>query len=516
MIAKVVVIGIDAAEAPLLEQWAAGGSLPNFARMQSAGRKYRLRNPMRTLPGAIWPEITTGESAGKLPLYFHPRQLHTGEARRRPVAPDELNTEHFYWTVAGRAGRKVAAIDQVQTVLAASFNGIQVVEWGLHDPTYGFATDPPSLADEIRKRYGKHPGHPTRSCDAHGGTQEGYEQLLGGLLKGAAKKSELLVDLLGRESWDLFTCAFGEAHCAGHQLWHFHDPGSPSHDSEAPARLRTGLRSVYEQIDSGVGTLLNATSPDTTILIFTSHGMGPYIGGPQMLPEVLARLGLTSGGDSAFARCMRRAKTKALQMPKRMHPLLRPLLEISPLKRIQEATGSLLDPLESPRTRAASLINNRCGAIRLNLRGREPSGGVEPGPEAERLVDLIKRELRALKDPRTNQAIVDEVITATEVFGDDHHEDVPDIMVVFRTDLGVLEQCVSDSVGLVRVGVNYPGYPRTGDHTPESRLWILGPGVRPGECRDQGDVLDIAPTVLSLLEVPLPDWLEGRPLPLSG
>jgi predicted AlkP superfamily phosphohydrolase/phosphomutase len=512
MTAKLLVIGIDAGEACLLEQWAADGSLPNFARIESVGRKFRLRNPMRTLPGTIWPEITSGESAGKLPLYFHPRQLHTGEARRRPIAPDELNTEHFYWTVAARSGCKVAVIDQVQTVLAPSFNGIQVVEWGLHDPTYGFATDPPSLANEIRSRYGVHPGHATRSCDAHDGTRDGYEQLLHRLLKGIAKKSELLVDLFARESWDLFTCTFGEAHCAGHQLWHFHDPASPSHDPDAPAHLKSGLRSVYERIDSGVGALLGTTSPDTTVLIFTSHGMGPYIGGPQMLPEVLARLGLTSGGDSAFARCMRRAKAKALHMPKQMHPLLRPVLEVWPLKRIQEATGSLLDPLESPHTRAVSLINNRCGAIRLNLKGREPFGAVEPGAEAVRLVEMVRRELRALKDPRTDQPIVDEVVTAAEVFGSDHHEDVPDIMVVFRTDLGPLEQCVSDSVGLVRVAINYPGYPRTGDHTVESRLWVLGPGVRPGVCRDQGDVLDIAPTVLSLLNVPLPAWFEGRPL----
>ena len=514
MTAKVIVIGIDAAEARLLEDWAADGSLPNFAKIESMGRKYRLRNPMRTLPGTIWPEITSGESAGRLPLYFHPKQLHTGEARRRPVAPDELNTEHFYWTVAGRSDRRVAAVDQVQTVLAPSFNGIQVIEWGLHDPTYGFATDPPSLAGEIRRRYGIHPGHPTRSCDAHGGTREGYEQLLQGLLQGTIKKSQLLVDLMKRESWDLFTCTFGEAHCAGHQLWHFHDPASPSHDPDAPSRLKTGLKSVYEQIDKGVGDLLDATAHDSIVLIFTSHGMGPYVGGPQMLPEILARLGLTSGGDSAMARCMRRAKAKALHMPKRLHRILRPVLEVWPLKRIQEATGSLLDPLESPYTRAAALINNRCGAIRLNLKGREPFGRVEPGAEAERLVAMIKQELRALKEPRLNQPIVDEVVTAAEVFGSNHHEDVPDIMVVFRTDLGALEQCVSDSVGLVRVAINYAGYPRTGDHTVESRLWVLGPTVHPGECQNPADVLDIAPTVLSLLNVPLPAWFEGHPLSL--
>jgi predicted AlkP superfamily phosphohydrolase/phosphomutase len=128
---------------------------------------------------------------------------------------------------------------------------------------------------------------------------------------------------------------------------------------------------------------------------------------------------------------------------------------------------------------------------------------------------MIRQELGALQDPRTGQPIVDDIVTAADVFGRDHHEDVPDIMVVFRTDLGPLEQCVSDSVGLLRVPINYAGYPRTGDHTVESRLWILGPGAQRGECQKPGDVLDIAPTVLSLLNVPLPAWFEGRPLSFS-
>ena len=152
----------------------------------------------------------------------------------------------------------------------------------------------------------------------------------------------------------------------------------------------------------------------------------------------------------------------------------------------------------------------------MNVKGREPFGRVEPGAETNRLVDLIRRELRALKDPRTGHQIVDEVVTAGEAFGSDHHEDVPDIMVVFRTDLGLLEQCVSESIGLIRVSTNHPGYPRTGDHTGESRLWVLGPGVRSSVNGEQADVLDIAPTVLSLLNVELPRWLEGQPLSLAN
>ena len=53
---------------------------------------------------------------------------------------------------------------------------------------------------------------------------------------------------------------------------------------------------------------------------------------------------------------------------------------------------------------------------------------------------------------------------------------------------------------------------RTGDHTPESRLWMVGPGVAAGGPVQHGNVLDIAPTVLDLLGVSPGEGLDGRPL----
>ncbi len=64
MSTRVLVIGLDAAEATLIERWASEGHLPTFARLTKEGTVYRLKNSMETLPGAIWPELTTGRSCG--------------------------------------------------------------------------------------------------------------------------------------------------------------------------------------------------------------------------------------------------------------------------------------------------------------------------------------------------------------------------------------------------------------------------------------------------------------------
>ena len=89
-----------------------------------------------------------------------------------------------------------------------------------------------------------------------------------------------------------------------------------------------------------------------------------------------------------------------------------------------------------------------------------------------------------------------------------------DLMVVFRTDLGPIEECWSKRVGHVRVATYHPNIPRSGDHTVESCLWLKGPGLPAGTQLPNGNVLDLAPTVLRLLDISLPGTLDGRPLPV--
>jgi predicted AlkP superfamily phosphohydrolase/phosphomutase len=484
--ARVLFIGLDAAEATLLESWAAAGDLPTFKRLIDGAPGVKLDNSLETLPGAIWPEITTGRACHRDALYFHPRQLHTGEISLRAVTPDEIDPRTFY-TAASEADRRVAVVDLPQVPLASELNGVHVTEWGLHDRNYEIGSYPRELLDDLRSRHGD---HPIGSCDEHGETPEGYERLLAGLLTGVERKTDLLLDVLGSEEWDLFACAYGESHCVGHQFWGRRDAASGD-----------PLREVYRRIDAGIGALIEAAGPDVAVLVVASHGMGDYIGGPQLLPQVLVRLGMGSGSGVAVqvrSRLPRGAKT-----------LLRRVIPQGLRRPLQARAASLPLPLASSATRAIALDNNRCGAIRLNLRGREPFGGVAPGAEAAALLDELRRELLELEDPATGEPIVASVTTAVEAFGEGHHPDIPDVMVVFRTDLGPLESCRSSRVGTVHVPLYKPHLPRVGDHTTESRLWTLGV---PAPTAATGNVLDVAPTILSLLDVPLPDWLDGHPL----
>ena len=131
-----------------------------------------------------------------------------------------------------------------------------------------------------------------------------------------------------------------------------------------------------------------------------------------------------------------------------------------------------------------------------------------PGNEAGDLIGLLRQELMALEHPERGEPIVERVLSAEEAFGPERHPDVPDLMVVFRTDLGQLEACRSERVGLIRRPLFTPHKPRTGDHTTDSRLWAVGPGVP--ATRGEARAVDLAPTVLGLLGVAPPEGIDGR------
>lgn len=84
------------------------------------------------------------------------------------------------------------------------------------------------------------------------------------------------------------------------------------------------------------------------------------------------------------------------------------------------------------------------------------------------------------------------------------------MMVSFRQDLGTLDACVSERVGLLKVPFQLVN--RSGEHTSEARLWLAGNGLPFRPAMDSAHALDVAPTILSLLDVAIPPELDGRSL----
>ena len=496
---KALMIALDSMEPALIGRWADAGHLPTLAWLRTNGTTVEVTSPVPGIRSGAWPEVNYGASVNRTGMFnvgipqFFPR-----DGVFREYRPDEIPTEGLYWLDAARAGKKGAAIDQGYTAPDVTSSARQLIDWGVHDRPFQPTSVPVGLVADTDRRYGE---YPVAECDAiHGGSIPGYRTLVGLLEQAAEIKANLLTDLLQESEWDLVAGMFSEPHCAGHQMWHLQEPREGGESDFPDALLR-----IYQATDTALGRVIEAAGPDALITVVSNKGMGPSLGGYQLMGEVLARLDVGAG-----RRLRRRlwdhvpggTKSRLLKaMPNRVR---------DPIRR-SAALGAEIGFVGD--ARALSIRNDQDSAVRLNLVGRDTNGNVKPGTEADRLIEEIRTELLNLRLPRRpDQPIIEKVDITEETVGSIDNELIPDLLVHFRTDLGELDSCQSDRVGLIKIPVT--GI-RTGNHTSNHRAWVVGPGEEAG-ATGKAQTIDFAPTLLSRIGVPIPDATEGKALAHLG
>ena len=134
-----------------------------------------------------------------------------------------------------------------------------------------------------------------------------------------------------------------------------------------------------------------------------------------------------------------------------------------------------------PDTRAFVIENANEGYVRINLRGREPLGIVEPGGEHETLCDQIREVAMSLTNPETGRAAAHAVLgrTTSALVRAVH---MPDVAVIWDTDAKVTGQLQMAKHGLIRrpsASCELPPY-YTGNHAPHAFALAFGPEVPKG------------------------------------
>lgn len=479
---RLLVVGLDAVESSTLHEMIEAGDMPNLAAIQAAGVAAPIRTMcMDTLPGAIWQDILTGRSAGEHGDYY-PIRIHTGDAEPKPIDPTLLGGT-YVWDHLAAAGVPSVVIDPP---LATTYPDISdlvtfVAEWHVHDSNYGRCSHPPELIAELETTHGT---RPVDRCDfLVDGSDASYRNLIEHLEHEAAVKTKVAIELLEKRPWEFAFVGMSQGHCAGHHLWQFEDAAERGADDRG---LGHGLRAIYRSLDRSIGELVAAVGTDVDVLAFTSHGMGNYVGGSQLIDGVLRALGF---GD-------------ARKVPSR----LRPFVPSKTIHRVFDRFPQLLRkvdqagafrPVVDETITATTLRNNRCGAIRLNIKGREPNGAVEP-EDVDSTLATIERALMSLRHPDNGEAIVS-ACHRPSVFGPDHHPDLPDLMVAFRQDLGLLDSAISDQLGTIARPVWTRRAHRTGDHTDHSHLWAMIDGADAASLSGLNS-LDLAPFITRLME----------------
>jgi predicted AlkP superfamily phosphohydrolase/phosphomutase len=146
------------------------------------------------------------------------------------------------------------------------------------------------------------------------------------------------------------------------------------------------------------------------------------------------------------------------------------------------------------------------GTIYINLEGRQGQGSV-PQRSYEETREQIIQELKGMSATTPNLQV--QVFRREELYREKYLLQAPDLIYVINN-----WRCISRS-SFVEGAFFQKQLPRedySGTHRPEGILIVRGPEIRKGHRLGQAGIIDIAPTLLHILEIPIPQDMDGKVL----
>jgi predicted AlkP superfamily phosphohydrolase/phosphomutase len=494
---KILVFGVDAMDRRLILDWIEDGTLPAFASLKERSACGPVTNPSGMHHSALWSNFYTGVGADRNGQYlrtvFDP--THYSFTARRP----ESDRVPAFWLHDGWQEKLLAVINMPNAQLNKGFNGMQVVEWGVHDyHDKSITTSPPELASEILARFG---GDPVGDSYVNERTPKEFGDFRDRLIRRLRAKSDMACHYLASNQWDLFITVLDETHSMGHQCWHLHDPAHPLHDRRLEAELGDPIKDVYVEVDRALGHILELVDDTTTVLFLTDLGMGPAYDGNLVLGEILRRIeGLEQSSGSGTMAILR---TMWSTMPHWIQGVARPIR-----RKFGPKLHNKMHMNERSQRRCFEFpTQDPWGGVRINLVGRESHGLVQPGQEREEFLEHLIGELHQLVDGRSGKPMVAEIVRSRDLDLSGNTDDLPDLIVRWAVASSV-------SIKSPTVGCINPVYSsRKGEHDVNMTGLFLatGPEVVPGALSHPVKMEDFAPTIASLLEVSLDDT-DGAPI----
>lgn len=536
---RVAAIGLDAAEWTYVQHLMESGALPNLAALRRRGAVATLQTDRHYRSEYPWTSLATGRSASDIGYWttvtFDPVAYRCPVVGAAPVEP--------FFAFPGRRDIRVVALDLPHARIASSLSGAQVIGWGAHDPQVPPSSSPRGLLGELVAAHGAHPAVEIE-YDGAWHQPKFLSRFADALVSGAERRVEVVEALLRRvPDWQLLLMVMAEPHTIGHHCWHGADRTSPLATAPSAATAGRCLERVHRAVDGALGRLLPLLGPDTTVLVFSVKGMevaDSEVAATCLVPELLLRAFLGRrllhdveragwerdgrppvilpedrdqagwlkehmSADPARTRS-RRSTVRRLAWGARRR-LQRPVPTSwrSPTEDLEHWNPATWYRGDWPHMPAFVIPSFSDVHIRLNVRGREARGVVEPEDYVS-TCDRVGGMLRRATDARTGASLV----VAVDRMRTSPFDPGPPADVIVSVPAGVdaLDSPEAGPIG------PYP-WPRTGSHSPRGFLIGAGPDLAKGSLPD-GSVSDLAPTITALVGGDLAGFTGRALLGMAG
>lgn len=512
-IKKVLILGLDGSTWDVFIPLSEEGVMPNLKSLLQQSSWGKLISVIPPVTATSWSSFCTGLNPGKHGVFeFLLRRKGISEklvSRSNPFgeipANSTLRDGKALWVLADESGLRSIVIGVPLTYPPEKINGLIIGDFLTPLGKRDFV-EPPSVLDELERLFG-----PYKLYHRQVYSRRTVKKVIEELHDILDFNLRVALHLMKTQDWDLFFLHIWGTDRAQHELWHLLDPDHPNHDPSEANTFAPLLKDFYRKLDEGIAMLLDQAGNGSKI-IASDHGFGPirrffnmnvwllenhYLDLKKDLATFL-KSGIHNAGMTPvlfyrIAMALGLAKHRlagGFHSRQRMQILLNKLF-------------LSLNNVDWEKTWAYSRGNY--GQIYINLKGREPFGIVAEGSAYEKLRQELREKLLSIQDADGNQ-IFDRVYMREEIYKGPYVDEAPDIVL--------LPKDMSDkALGTLDFTSNrflFPAYGNSGDHRLEGILLAMGEPFRKNYRFNQISIIDVAPTIMHVLGIPIPRQVDGK------
>lgn len=499
---KIMVLGFDGASLnvllPLIEQ----GKLPHLNSLMREGLSGTLRSTTPPLSGPAWTTFATGVNPGKHGIFDFFRNIPS-EGSCTPINSSFVPVKTL-WEILSEHGKKVGVMNMLFTYPPQKVNGFVVSGRGTPGEEVQYSY-PESIKKEILAF------DPLYRVEAYTRISQ-TTHFLKLLLEQIRRQEKVNQYLFAKYPCDFTASYFGVPDLIQHIFWKHMDPAHPHYNRRKSAKVLPLIEECLRLLDSIVGERLQMIDSDTILLVMSDHGAGP----------LHKTLQLNKWLQQERLLCIKeKYQSRRVKWLRLMGGFLKGALNIASgldifglrrrigfktrEKRIFYRKKMLVD---WSRTKAYAGRIAELG-IHINLEGREQEGSVREGEEYEVIRDSLISGLSALSDPENGEKIFRKIWKREELYRGPHVSKAPDLIVDFGDNPYMPGDSLLTNTWLERVASNGV----TGMHRNDGILMIQGKGIRENAEIKDANICDLAPTILYLMGIDIPEYMDGRVLP---
>jgi predicted AlkP superfamily phosphohydrolase/phosphomutase len=477
MTPQVILFGMDGATYTVLDHLVQRGVMPNLEKFMCDGVRAKMVSTVPPLTPPAWSALVTGRSPGHHGIFGF---MQYADARSTSVqlVNNRMLSSETIWSMVNRHGKRAGSLNFVAHQPAPKIDGWIVPGWvswrwmkslshpsdviaGLKRDLPGFDVKRLALDFDEEKK-----------CIV-GAVLDDYKSWITPHVERERQWFNVMCQMMEKDPAELVGVVFDGVDKLQHLLWSHLDPALEEPENKEYVRIQEMAWDYFRKVDEILGETVQKWGDQATILICSDHG---FTGSWEIL---YLNTWLEQNGYLTWKPDQEKAPDGSA--------------ELDDFWRFQ---------CYLPEDTKAFVLNSSSNGIFVNVKGKRDNSGIPPEQYESFCKELKHALLTRCADPETGEPLITRVHTREEIFDGPHMDNAPDLTVTLR-DHGF--------VSTRRTNTVYAKRPNPmGTHHPDGILIARGPGIRKNHSAGPVNILDVAPTALFAMDLPIPADLQGR------